>query len=103
MTADKIGEIYKVEAGPNLKALPDIIALIISIFLPIIQGCIPKHSKAEIASATKDRPIASRVAYRLGMREVGCKDEAVYRTMVSAGLQATEGDVTDFLTENEAA
>jgi hypothetical protein len=104
-TPERLGALYSATVGGPAKAGVDIISLLVSIVLPLIQGCLNKGgTPASVAAMMKERPVLARLAVRREMRQAHvlghANAEAIYQTIVEAGNQATAKDVSDFLTEN---
>lgn len=95
---DKLGKIYVDVNGGRMQATPDILSLIISIILPLIQGCFTKGATyASVANAMKSKPLTASLAVRLAMIQAGVilrpDSDIIYRTITEAGRQATPEDV----------
>ncbi len=95
---EKLDKIYHDASGGKMQATPDILSLIISILLPLIQGCFTKGATyTTVAAAMKKKPLVASLAVRMAIAQAGasCRPDAdlIYRTIVEAGKQATADDV----------
>lgn len=106
-STEKLKTICVNQAGGMPQGLQDILALVVSVLLPLIQNCLAsaKNSPATVAEAMKDRPIQARAAVLSAMRQAGIglahpQFKIIYGTITEGGVQATAEDVETFVAEN---
>ncbi len=104
-SVEKLTAIATAKDNGQVGAIIDIIALIISVLLPLIQSCFASGGTPEtVSDFMKRRPVLGRALVYAAMRKAGVyyshpSHNLVYDSIVEAGKQATGSDVSNLIAE----
>ncbi len=104
-SVEKLTAIATSKDNGQVGAIIDVIALIISVLLPLIQSCFASGSTPiSVANFMKSRPVLGRALVYSAMRKAGVyyshpQHNLVYDSIVEAGKQATAADVSNLIAE----